>query len=111
MKLLFATILAIAALAPTQAQRQRTFTGTITDEMCAGIGHSHMRMGPTDAECTKMCVMAHASAYVLEVDAKTVYVLSDQAKPADFAAQKVTVTGTLDSRTRTIQVASIRATR
>jgi hypothetical protein len=108
MKHLFAAFL--AALSLQAAQDKQTFTGVITDTECAGVGHSHMRMGPTDAECTNMCVMAHGAAYVLE-DGKNVYKLSDQKAPAAFAAQKVRVTGRLDARTRTIQVESIDAAR
>lgn len=65
-------------------------------------------MGPTDAECTVACIGAHGSAYVL-YDGKNVYTLSDQRTPEQFAAQKVRVTGTLDAKTRTIHVESIRA--
>jgi hypothetical protein len=67
-----------------------------------------MRMGPTDAECTVACVLAHGATYVL-YDGKGVYALSDQETPEKFAAKKVTVTGTLDARTRTIHVDSITA--
>jgi hypothetical protein len=35
--------------------------------------------------------------------------LSDQKTPEKFAAKKVTVTGTLDAKTKTIQVDSIAA--
>jgi len=67
-----------------------------------------MRMGPTDAECTIACVVAHNATYVL-YDGKDVYTLSDQQTPEKFAGKKVTVTGTLDARTSTIQVDSITA--
>jgi hypothetical protein len=50
MKPLILSLLAIAAL--SAAQSKRLFTGTITDSMCANADHAHMRMGPTDAECT-----------------------------------------------------------
>ena len=89
-------------------QGKRTFTGTITDSMCANADHSPMRMGPTDAECTVACVTAHGATYVL-YDGKEVYTLSDQQTPEKFAGQKVTVTGTLDAKTKTIQVDSITA--
>ena len=108
MKGLVASLLVVAGLPP--AQGQRTFTGIITDDMCAGGGHAQMRMGPTDAECTKACVMAHDAAYVLD-DGKNVYTLSDQQTPEKFAAQKVRVIGTLDAKTKTIQVDSITAAR
>ena len=88
------------------AQGKQTFTGVITDEMCPLGTHSHMRMGPTDAECTKACVMSHDAKYML-YDGKSAYFLSDQKTPEKFAAQKVQVTGTLDAKTMTIRVASI----
>jgi hypothetical protein len=100
------TLLAIAALAA--AQGKQTFTGAITDDMCARADHSGMRMGPTDAECTIACVMVHGAAYVL-YDGKEVYTLSDQKTPEKFAGQKVTVRGTLDAKTKTIRVDSITA--
>ncbi len=106
MKPLILSLLAIAALAA--APGKQTFTGTITDSMCANADHSPMRMGPTDAECTVACVGAHGAAYVL-YDGKEVYTLSDQRTPEEFAAQKVTVIGTLDAKTKTIQVDSITA--
>lgn len=106
MKGLIASLLVVAGLPP--AQGQGTFTGIITDDMCAGGGHAQMRMGPTDAECTKACVMAHDAKYVLEAG-QNVYTLSDQKTPETFAAQKVRVVGTLDAKTRTIRVSSITA--
>jgi hypothetical protein len=42
-------------------------------------------------------------------DGRQVYTLSDQRTPERFAAQRVRVTGTLDAKTKTIQVESIRA--
>ena len=106
MKSLIASLFAVAALSAAPAKQ--TFTGTITDNICARGGHSQMRMGPTDAECTVACVGAHGATYVL-FDGKEVYTLSDQRTPEKFAAQKVKVTGTLDAKTRTIQVESITA--
>ena len=93
-----------AALAA--AQGQRTFTGTVTDSMCAKADHSAMRMGSTDAECTVACIFAHGARYVL-YDGDEVYMLSDQQAPEEFAGQRVTVTGTLDDETRTIEMESI----
>ena len=97
-------LLIIAAL--LSAQSPRKFTGFITDSMCSTADHSRMRMGPTDAECTKACVEAHGATYVL-YDGKEVYTLSDQKAPEKFAGQKVTIAGTLDAKTKTIRVDSI----
>ncbi|MBI3049784.1 MAG: hypothetical protein HYY76_15875 [Acidobacteria bacterium] len=100
-------VLVLGAVSPT-AQDVQTFTGVITDDMCAYTGHASMRMGPTDAECTRACVSAHNARYVL-LDGKNVYGLSDQRTPEQFAGEKVRVTGTLDAKTKTIQVKSISA--
>jgi hypothetical protein len=104
MKYLFVILLVVAA--QTAAPEKQTFTGTITDDMCARADHSGMRMGPNDAECTKACVALHGAAYVL-YDGKSAYVLSDQKLPEKFAGQKVRVVGTIDAKTKAIKVDSI----
>jgi hypothetical protein len=106
MKLLVWGLLAIAVL--SGAPGRQTFTGTVTDSMCPDANHASMRMGPTDAECTTACVSIHGASYVL-YDGKESYTLSDQKTPEKFAGKKVTVTGTLNSKTKTIQVDSIAA--
>jgi hypothetical protein len=98
------------AVAVSAAQKPQTFTGVVTDEMCPLATHSHMKMGPTDAECAKACVMSHDAKYML-FDGKSAYFLSDQKTPEQFAAKKVRVTGTLDAKTMTIRVDSITATK
>jgi len=103
-KPLILSLLATAVLAAAPGKQK--FTGRITDSMCAQADHSQMRMGPTDAECTVACVQAHGALYVL-YDGKQVYTLSDQQTPEKFAGKKVTVTGTLDAKTKTIRVDSI----
>ena len=95
MKLLFF----VAALASAE-----TFTGTITDTMC---GAKHTMSKDSDEQCVKMCVKG-SSEYALS-SGDTIYKLSDQKKPAKFAAQKVRVTGTLDAKTKTIKVTGIEA--
>jgi len=52
--------------------------------------------------------MIHGASYVL-YDGQQVYTLSDQRTPEKFAGQKVTGRGTLDAKTKTIQVDSITA--
>ena len=107
MKQLIGSLLLFAAA--LAAAPQRTFTGIISDSMCPDGDHSSMRMGPTNAECTRACVDVHGAQYVL-YDGKHSYTLSDQKKPESFAGKKVTVTGTLDEKTKTIQVNSISQT-
>jgi len=101
---LLAGLLSVVALGAAPATE--TFTGTISDDICANGGHEQMRMGPTDAECTVACVQEHDAAYVL-TDGRHVYHLSDQRTPRMFAGQAVRVVGTLDAKTNTIQVESI----
>ena len=106
MKHLGLILLALVGL--SAGQSRQTFTGIITDEMCAKADHSRMQMGPTDAECVRACVDVHGSLFVL-YDGKNSYTLSDQKTPDTFAAQKVTVVGTLDPRAGKILVDSITA--
>jgi len=108
MKSILAILLAATAL--SAAPPAQTFTGVITDDMCALAGHASMRMGPTDADCVRACVASHGASYVL-LEGKNVYVLSDQKLPDQWAGQKVKVAGTLDAKTKTIRVNSIAAAR
>ena len=95
----------IASAGLVFAADKQTFTGTITDSMCDNADHKDMKMG-SDPKCVVECVKGMGGKYVL-YDGKTAYVLSDQKTPEKFAAKKVTVTGTLDEKTKTITVASI----
>ena len=104
MKPVILCLLLVVALIPAQSNQR--FTGTIADSMCATGDHSKMRMGPTSHECTIACVHSHGSTYVLHNGRQT-YELSDQNLPEKFAGKKVTVTGRLNAKTKTIQVTSI----
>ena len=84
-----------------------SFTGVITDSGCSNGDHKAMNMG-NDAQCTVACVKAHGAKYVL-YDGKTAYTLSDQKTPEQFAGKKVAVMGTLDAKTSTIKVDSMKA--
>jgi hypothetical protein len=99
--------IAAAALMFAAAGKQ-TFTGLITDSECAKGNHKEMNMGPPDAKCVIECVKGMGGKYVL-YDGKETYTLSDHKSVEGFAAKKVTVTGTLDAKTKTIQVDSIAA--
>jgi hypothetical protein len=101
MKSLIVSLVLVAAFAAAQGKRK--FIGVITDSMCSSADHKGMRMGPTDAECTIACVLVHGALYVL-YDGKEVYTLSDQTTPEKLAGKKVTVTGTLDAKTKTIHM-------
>jgi hypothetical protein len=108
MKPVILSLLFAAALVPAQSTQR--FTGTITDSMCPGGDHSRMKMGATSVECTIACATSHGSPYVL-YNGRATYTLSDQKTPEKLAGKKVTVTGKLNAKTRTIQVTSIAASK
>lgn len=99
--------LLVLSLAAASLTFGATFTGVITDSECSNADHKAMNMG-NSAECTVACVNAHGAQYVLW-DGKQAYTLSDQKTPEHFAAKKVTVTGTLNAKSKTIKVESIQA--
>ena len=99
------TILMFGGALLLGAAPKQIFTGVITDAMC-GANHSMMNVKP-DEKCVRECVKA-GSKYALLVGGK-VYTLSDQQAPEKFAAQKVKVTGTLDSKGEVIAVDKIEA--
>ena len=101
---LISTLFVCAAL--FAAEGTQTFEGVITDTMC-GAKHTMMPGKPND-ECIRACLKHSSSQYAL-YDGKTVMRLSDQKTPAQFAAQKVKVTGTYNEKTKTIKVASMEA--
>ncbi len=105
MKYLAFIVLAASAVVFAAPARQ-TFTGIVTDSMCDKGDHSQMRMGPTDVECAKACNSDHGSSYVL-YDGKESYTLSDQQNAEKYLAKKVTVVGTVDAKTKVIQVESM----
>ena len=106
MRHLTLSLLVASALAASPAKQ--TFTGIITDDNCPSADHSRMRMGPTDVECAMTCIEAHGAQYGL-YDRSVFYTLSDQHNSATLVAKKVKVVGTLDAKTKTIQVDSITA--
>jgi hypothetical protein len=103
-----AVLLLPLLVALASAQKPQTFTGTISDSMCARGDHSKMRMGSNDAECTNACVQSHSADYVL-FDGKTSFTLKGKQPLQKFAGQKVQVVGMLDAKTSTIQVDSVSA--
>lgn len=83
----------------------QTFTGTITDSMC-GANHAMMHVSP-DARRVRECAKSGSAVKFALYDGRNVYKLSDQATPAQFAGQKVRITGTLFPKTGIIQVDKI----
>ena len=80
----------------------QTFTGEISDGQCAKAGSHKAVMQKASvnsaANCVKGCSRKYG--YVLyDPASKKIYKLDNQTKPADFAAQKVKITGNLDGET------------
>lgn len=94
----------------------KVFTGEIGDSQCAmnvhSLDKSHLEMlkvksvGKTSEDCTLYCIRNRGGRFVLQNKGK-VYRLDKQELAEGFAGRKVKVTGTLDSKTETIQVRSI----
>ena len=82
----------------------KTYTGIVTDTMC-GVKHT-MGISPED-KCVRDCVRMDANTKYALLVGKDVYVLSDQQAAAKFAAQKVSVTGTLVTATKTLKAVKI----
>jgi hypothetical protein len=110
---LLATIFVVGFLFAGQSDRNgiSTFTGEITDSICAKNGsHDQMMqemksMGNDKASCSVQCLRLGAK-YVLVDSAKgAVYQLDNQDKAAEFAGLKVRVSGTVQKNK--IKVADI----
>jgi hypothetical protein len=90
---------------PPDAQGVQTFTGEVTDTICARYkGHAHMMeelksMGNDKRTCIKHCMEQLGASYVLYDEGKqTTYEVADQDKIAAFAGHKVRVSGTLQKK-------------
>ena len=97
-----------AQKAPSFSVRNsETFTGEITDSICAE-GHN---IGVTKSEknCVLTCVKLDSAQFVLyNSEVKHIYKLDDQLLPEAFAGQEVAVIGTYDKYTNAIHMISIR---
>lgn len=97
--------------------KPRPFTGEIADSQCALNVHSLTRshtemmknknMGGTPTNCSNYCVKYLGGDFVLTMGKNEVYRLDEQEKVAPFAGQKVKITGTLNSKNKTIHVVEI----
>ena len=93
-----------------------TFKGEIMDSPCAAMG-SHdkgftMTKTTTAKECTLACVnMMNGKFMLYDAAKKTAYELDTQEKAKELAGQKVTVSGTYDSKTKILKVAKIEASK
>ena len=104
-------ILAIALLSTPRRRLAptRVYTGVVTDTMCR-LNHAVMKITP-DTKCVLDCVRdAKTYKFALAVGT-SMYTLSDQETPAQYAGLKVKVTGALYPKTNILRVDRIEAAR
>jgi hypothetical protein len=88
----------LVSLAQTGGE-QKTLTGVVSDAMC---GQTHMMKEKPAAECLRYCVK-QGTKYAL-VAGKNAYTLERHEAELDkYAAQKVTIKGTLKGETLTVE--------
>jgi hypothetical protein len=88
----------VSILAQTSGA-QKTLTGVVSDAMCC---QTHMMKDKADGDCLRYCVK-QGNNYALVVG-KSVYTLEGHEAELDkYAAQKVTVKGTVKSETLTVE--------
>ena len=103
-------------LAHAGDDKPQTFRGEIGDTQCALNVHSMTRshaemlkskkMGGTPGACASYCVQYLGGDFVLS-SKNDVYRLDNQEKVRLFAGQKVKITGTLESKTKTIHIVGV----
>jgi hypothetical protein len=105
--------IAVAAYASQDDTNAQTFTGEITDSLCAKAGsHDQMMqdmksMGRDKASCTIKCIQLGAKFVLFDASRGVVYTLDDQDKAGKLAGHKVRVSGTL--KKQSIKVTNIEA--
>ena len=112
------TILLLAGLsfALQETANAATFKGEIMDSPCAAMGSHDKGFGMTHTttakECTLACVnMMNGKFMLYDAAKKAAYELDDQEKAKGFAGEKVTISGTYDSKTKILKVAKIEASK
>ena len=80
-----------------QQSKAQTLTGTLSDVAC---GATHTMQNMSAADCTRMC--AKQGGYALVVGRDVYKLQGHEADLSKLAAETVTVTGTVDSKTVTV---------
>ncbi len=109
-------LLVAVLMAHAGDEKPQIFHGEIGDTQCAFNVHSMTRshtemlkskkMGGTPGACASYCVQYLGGDFVLS-SKNEVYRLDNQEKVHLFAGQKVKITGTLESKTKTIHILDI----
>jgi hypothetical protein len=105
--LMLAGVLSAQKAHSLSVRTSETFTGEITDSLCAE-GH---QIGFLNSEknCVITCVKVDGAEFELyNSQMNHIYKLSDQIQPEVYAGQEVIVTGNYEKETNSIHVISIR---
>jgi hypothetical protein len=88
-------------------RNNETFTGEITDNICAEGHHSEVTQSAKN--CILTCVKDDGAQFVLyNSGTKQIYKLDDQQQPEAFAGQEVVIIGRYDKDEKAIHVVNIR---
>ncbi len=100
----FAVALTSLAFA-NQHMETGSWTGTVTDTSCGAKGDSE-----SHADCAVKCVKEKGAKWALyNASNKETYVLTGKDDPSKWAGKQVTVKGTLNKTTKSIEVSSLEA--
>ncbi len=94
-----AVLFAAVAVRVQAAGAATTLTGVVSDAMC---GAHHMAKNKSAAECTRGCVK-RGEKYALVVNKKVYTLQGHEADLDKYAAQKVTVKGSVTGSTVTVE--------
>jgi hypothetical protein len=87
------------------------YTGEIMDSKCAGQGSHNQVMAKegvkTAKDCTLLCMKDGSKFVLYSADTRSSFNLDEQDKPREYAGEKVTIVGTYDGQSKTIQITSI----
>ena len=102
---ILAAALAVGVASFAFAADLSSWTGTVTDSKCGEKGAS-----ASHADCAIKCVKEKGAKWALyNPTTKETYVLAGKEDPTKFAGKEVTVKGTLNKDTKTIECTSIEA--
>ena len=108
MKQFFPALLLCALVLPAAAQQKITTTGWFADELCVRGRVAHGEFTPNNPDCAETCIKEKgAKAVLIAPNEKKMYYVSSSAA-LDHLAEHVQVIGTLDPKTNTLAIESVK---
>jgi hypothetical protein len=97
--------------AASEGLPRKDFRGEIMDTQCARMGSHDVMMKKEAArntgECARDCCKMGGKYVLYDPKTKTTYQLADQQKVEPFAGEKVTIRGSYDPSTNTINIVDL----